>query len=101
MAKQPTEKPRRKSAATPKAERKRQIEKHVAQRLKKLRVALGVSPKSLAERAGIPPERLAEYEAGTRRISARALAKLAKALTADIERFLAGLSVGLNDDDEA
>jgi transcriptional regulator with XRE-family HTH domain len=104
MAKKPPEKPKMKPAAertAPTEKRKRQIEKHVAQRLKKLRVALGVPPKSLAERAGITQERLAEYEAGTRKMSPRVLAKLAKALTADIERFLTDLNADGDYDDDA
>jgi hypothetical protein len=93
----PLAKPPKKPAAQPPGppgkrlsrKRKRPVSDPIAQRLAALRTALGVSLDDLAVRTTVPLETLAAYEAGTLPIPADVLARISKALSANIDRYFA------------
>ena len=73
------------------ADRERQTDRHVGQRLRLLRTELGVSLDELARRSSISTGHLAQYEAGERRMSPLVLSEMSDALRVGIDEFFYGL----------
>jgi hypothetical protein len=67
------------------------FEAHMGARLAARRRALGLSEHKLAETLSIPETRLASWEAGSERIPASHLLRVAAALECDISYFFEGL----------
>jgi transcriptional regulator with XRE-family HTH domain len=73
------------------ADRERETDKHVGNRLRLVRTELGVSIDELSRRAGISAKYLVKYEAGERRMSPLVLAEMSDALRVGIDEFFYGL----------
>lgn len=73
------------------ADRERNADRHVGNRLRIIRTELGVSLDELSRRSTISPGYLAKYEAGTRRMSPLVLSEMSDALGVGIDEFFYGL----------
>lgn len=73
------------------------INKQIGQRIKALRIHMGLSQMDLAERVGISFQQIQKYEKGTTRISVIRLQQLSRALQADIKELLDGEPVSVSD----
>jgi transcriptional regulator with XRE-family HTH domain len=65
------------------------IDEHVGRRLQVRRLSRQMSVERLAEIVGVSPTKLAKYEAGTARIGASELLRIAGALDLSVEYFFA------------
>jgi len=63
------------------------IDKHIGQKIYKLRLALGMSRQELGDAIGVTHQQCQKYEKGTNRIAAGRLALIAKVLNKDISYF--------------
>ncbi|MGQ0677597.1 MAG: helix-turn-helix domain-containing protein [Rhodospirillales bacterium] len=63
----------------------------IGARLRRAREQAGLSPRELAERVGTQAARVAGYERGTARLSARCLFQIARALEKPVAWFFEGL----------
>ncbi|MEQ9115441.1 MAG: helix-turn-helix transcriptional regulator [Rickettsiales bacterium] len=63
------------------------IDKHIGQKIYKLRLALGMSRQELGDAIGVTHQQCQKYEKGTNRVSAGRLALIAKVLSKDISYF--------------
>jgi transcriptional regulator with XRE-family HTH domain len=68
------------------------IDRHVGKRLRHLRLSRAVELQELANRVGVSPPRLLQFEEGRERISAEIMRQLCKALDAPPSEFFAGFS---------
>jgi transcriptional regulator with XRE-family HTH domain len=69
----------------------REVDLHVAMRLRERRLALGLTLQQVAERLGASYQQVYKYETGVNRLSAGRLFQLAEALEVGIGHFFAGL----------
>lgn len=67
------------------------IDRHVAARLRSLRLARGLSQKDVAAALGIAFQQVQKYESATNRISAGRLYRLAVVLDMPVQQFFDGL----------
>ena len=67
------------------------VDRHVGQRLRIRRRALGMSQMALASRLGVSFQQVQKYERGTNRLSASTLHAAAVALETPVAGFFAGL----------
>jgi|WetSurMetagenome_2_1015567.scaffolds.fasta_scaffold1478632_1 transcriptional regulator with XRE-family HTH domain len=68
------------------------IDIQVGSQLKKLRLAQGVEVSEIAMALNVSVEKIDAYEAGSERISALHLQKLARVLDVDVTKFFAGMA---------
>jgi transcriptional regulator with XRE-family HTH domain len=73
------------------ADRQRNADKHVGNRLRVIRTELGVSLDELARRSKISVASLAKFETGERRMSPLNLSEMSDALRVGIDEFFYGL----------
>jgi transcriptional regulator with XRE-family HTH domain len=73
------------------AQRERDADKHIGNRIKVIRTDLGIGIDELARRTGISDKVLEQYETGTRRMSPLVLSELSEALGVEIGEFFFGL----------
>jgi transcriptional regulator with XRE-family HTH domain len=69
----------------------REVDQHVATRLRERRLALGLTQQQLAERIGSSAQRVHKYETGGNRVWAGRLFQLAEVLGVGVGYFFAGL----------
>ena len=69
----------------------REVDLHVAMRLRERRLALGLTRQELGERLGASYQQVHKYETGVNRVSAGRLFQLAEALEVEVAYFFAGL----------
>jgi transcriptional regulator with XRE-family HTH domain len=74
--------------------RARDIDHHIAARLRQRRIVLGLTQQRLAEMLGITYQQAHKYETGANRISVGRLHRLARALEVDVGYFYEGLGSG-------
>jgi transcriptional regulator with XRE-family HTH domain len=67
------------------------IDRHIAARLRQLRITTGLTQQMLADLIGVTCQQAHKYETGTNRISASRLYLIAKVLEVDPEYFFEGL----------
>jgi len=75
------------------------VDRHVGQRIRQRRRALGLSQGTLAARLGISFQQVQKYERGTNRVSASMLLATARALHAPVAAFFDGLETTGDGDD--
>ncbi|GBD40879.1 hypothetical protein HRbin39_00251 [bacterium HR39] len=66
------------------------MEEHIGDRIRRRRVELGVTQEELAETLGVSYQQIQKYEAGTNRISAVYLHRIARRLGVPVEWFFEG-----------
>ena len=71
--------------------RRPDIDRHVAGRVRKRRIVMGLSQQQLAEQIGLTFQQVHKYETGINRISAGILERIARTLSVGPEFFYAGL----------
>ena len=69
------------------------IDRHVAARLRALRMARGLSQKDLADAVGTTFQQIQKYESAANRISAGRLYRLAAILDVPVERMFEGIVI--------
>ena len=69
----------------------REVDQHVAARLRERRIALGLTLQQVADQFGTTAQQVHKYETGVTRLSAGRLLQLAEALEVGIGHFFAGL----------
>lgn len=67
------------------------IDAHVAQRIKLLRIVLGIKQRQLADRFGISPQQIQKFEAGRDRYKAGHLKMLSQMFGVEIDFFYEGI----------
>ncbi len=73
------------------AERRRpSLDEHIGERIRRRRVELGLTQEGLARVLGVTYQQIQKYEAGTNRISAVYLHRLAEVLAVPLEWFFEG-----------
>ena len=72
----------------------REVDLHVAMRLRERRLALGLTLQQAADRLGATAQQADKYETGVNRVSAGRLFQLAEALEVGVGHFFAGLEPG-------
>ena len=70
------------------------IDRHIGERIRERRIALGLTQQQLAELVGITYQQAHKYETGLNRIAAGRLAAIARALTVEPGHFFEGLGEG-------
>ena len=75
----------------PRSEQSQQVDQHVGNRLRELRLMRGLSQQALSRAIGLTFQQLQKYERGTNRISASVLWELANHLDVPITVFYDGL----------
>ena len=69
----------------------RAINRHVAQRIRERRKAMGLTQKQLAQRIGVSPQQMQRLECAERRLSVGALGLTARALRVPEQYFFCGI----------
>ncbi len=69
----------------------RDVDRHVARRLRDRRILFGLKQREVADMLGLSPQQVHKYETGTSRISIGRLFELADILGVGIEFFFEGL----------
>lgn len=77
------------------------IDRHIARRVRKVRLRRGMSQETLGEACGVSFQQIQKYEAGTNRLSGSRLFQVAQALGVAPADFFAGLELAGNDADPA
>ena len=67
------------------------VDRHVGQRIRQRRWALGVTQGQLAEQVGIKFQQIQKYETGANRVSASRLWDIARALGVTVSYFFEGM----------
>ena len=78
----------RKSNLTTASRRSSQLTLHIGRKITKLRNGLGISIADLARQAGLTPDDIVKYEAGTERIHFVTLNEIANIMEVPVEFFL-------------
>ncbi|WP_043344890.1 helix-turn-helix domain-containing protein [Belnapia moabensis] len=76
----------------PQSQRATMMDKHVGQRIRERRLAMGLSQQQLAHIIGITYQQAHKYERGLNRISAGRLFSVAQVLAVDLAWFFEGIS---------
>lgn len=66
---------------------------HIGQRIRELRVLLGISQSGLGEKIGLTFQQIQKYEIGVNRVGAGRLFEIAQVLATDIGYFFEGISI--------
>ena len=69
-------------------------------KIRKLRMALGLSQMKLAEKIGVSFQQVQKYESGANKVSLEKLEKIAKALNISFDYFITGRKNRKRDNDD-